>query len=136
MFFQKQKNIFSFWLFLKNRTAIILVRSGPAPWADQFLNQFRTAWTSGRIGERLTWAVFDELNGSKPNPFPFFFPPLPEPTTAHFPLPSSSASPTPGVTCRGLHPCRFTLFFQLILIFHSFTPILRFFLYFYFYLLY
>lgn len=44
--------------------------------------------TVGPVNQ-LTLTVFDEPNGSKPNPFHFFFPPLPDPATAHFPLPSS-----------------------------------------------
>ena len=36
----------------------------------------------------LTRMIFNERNVSKPNPFPFFFPPLLDPATAHFPIPS------------------------------------------------
>ena len=36
----------------------------------------------------LTRMILNERNVSKPNPFPFFFPPLLDPATAHFPIPS------------------------------------------------
>ena len=81
--------------------------SGPAPWANQLLSWSWTVRTAVGLVNRLTRTVFDKPNGSKPNPFPFFFPPLPNPTTAHFPLPSNCrhrSFPTlPQAQCRGLH---------------------------------
>lgn len=64
---------------------------------------------------QLTLTVFDEPNGSKPNPFHFFFPPLPRSRHYTLPhsqqlsslfLPNSSASPTLRVTCGRIPPSK------------------------------